>query len=170
MLLRVLSRRVERENKHAGSWRQTASSLGFYANMGKFRGHKDKSRRGTEKKILKKKGGVAAGGIHAAAQAESTLPGGDSLSSGSPGRQQQQQQREEVGPKRKLKHVTYAKEHSVLLVGDGCFSFKRGVNPTPGNGRWSRRDVPGLPQRFIYSKSTRKSRLGSPSLRPTEPR
>ncbi|CBN74224.1 conserved unknown protein [Ectocarpus siliculosus] len=91
--------------------------------MGKFRGHQDRSWRGRENKILKKKVGVAVGGIHAAAQAESTVSGGDSLGSGNPGHQQQQQQREAVGPKRKLKHVTYAKEHSVLLVGDGCFSF-----------------------------------------------
>lgn len=91
-------------------------------------GRRKSSRRKAEK------GGVAAGGIHAAAQAESTVSGGDSLSSGSPGCQQQQQQREVVGPKRKLKHVTYAKENSVLLVGDGCFSFKPVVNPTSDNG------------------------------------
>ncbi|CAM9411541.1 unnamed protein product [Ectocarpus sp. 6 AP-2014] len=101
--------------------------------MGKFRGHQDKSRTERENIILKKKVGVAAGGIHAAEQAGSTVSGGDSLSSGYPGHQQQQQQREAVSPERKLKHVTYAEEHSVLLVGDSCFSFNCGVDPTPGN-------------------------------------
>ncbi|CAM9538179.1 unnamed protein product [Ectocarpus fasciculatus] len=101
--------------------------------MGKFRGHQDKSRRGREKKLLKKKAGAAAGGIRAtAAQAESVVSGGDSLSS--PSRQQQQKQRGAVGAKRKLKHVTYAKEHSVLIVGDGDFSFTRGVIRHRGTG------------------------------------
>ncbi|CAB1101196.1 unnamed protein product [Ectocarpus sp. CCAP 1310/34] len=100
--------------------------------MGKFRGHQDKSRRGREKKLLKKKAGAAAGGIRAvAAQAESALPGGDSLTSSSPGRLRQ---RGVVGAKRKLKHVTYAKEHSVLIVGDGDFSFTRGVIRHRGTG------------------------------------
>ncbi|CAN0565184.1 unnamed protein product [Ectocarpus sp. 12 AP-2014] len=100
--------------------------------MGKFRGHQDKSRRGREKKLLKKKAGAAAGGIRAvAAQAESALPGGDSLTSSSSGRAQQ---RGVVGAKRKLKHVTYAKEHSVLIVGDGDFSFTRGVIRHRGTG------------------------------------
>lgn len=94
--------------------------------MGKYRGHQDKSRRGREKKLLKKKGAAAGGS--GGAQLETA----DS----SPGRPQQQQQvgnpgaggkAAGAGAKRKLKHVTYAKEHSVLICGDGDFSFTRGV-------------------------------------------
>lgn len=97
--------------------------------MGKYRGHQDKSRRGREKKLLKKKV-VAAGG------------GGDAQLE-----QQRQQQLGEpgaggkaaaaggvVGAKKKLKHVTYAKDHSVLICGDGDFSFTRGVIRHRGTG------------------------------------
>jgi len=101
--------------------------------MGKYRSHQDKSRRGREKKLLKKKVATAAGGSRASAQAEVI---------GTPGRQQHQQGQRGgavravagVGAKRKLKHVTYSKEHSVLICGDGDFSFTRGVIRHRGTG------------------------------------
>lgn len=98
--------------------------------MGKFRGHQDKSRRGREKKLLKKK---ASGGGGRGVQADTVIAG----SPGGPGRQMQRQQAKAgvgVGVKRKLKHVTYAKEHSVLICGDGDFSFTRGVIRHRGTG------------------------------------
>lgn len=102
--------------------------------MGKYRGHQDKSRRGREKKLLKKK--VAAAGGSGDAQLETA---------DSPGRPQQQKQPQlgnteaggkaaAAGAKRKLKHVTYAKENSVLICGDGDFSFTRGVIRHRGTG------------------------------------
>ncbi|CAM9709817.1 unnamed protein product, partial [Scytosiphon promiscuus] len=80
--------------------------------MGKYRGHQDKSRRGREKKLLKKK--------RAAVTGSSTHAGENGAT--------------EVDKKRKLKHVTYGKEHSVLIVGDGDFSFCRGVIRHRGTG------------------------------------
>lgn len=100
--------------------------------MGKYRSHQDKSRRGREKKLLKKKVAAAGGGINAQVEVM-----------GSPGRQQQQQGQSGgavkavavgAGAKRKLKHVTYSKEHSVLICGDGDFSFTRGVIRHRGTG------------------------------------
>ncbi|CAM9927215.1 unnamed protein product [Pylaiella littoralis] len=97
--------------------------------MGKFRGHQDKSRRGREKKLLKKK---AAGGGGRPVQADTAV-------SGSPGGQQQRQKAAAgvgvgTGVKKKIRHVTYAKEHSVLICGDGDFSFTRGVIRHRGTG------------------------------------
>lgn len=114
--------------------------------MGKYRGHQDKSRRGREKKLLKKKraGGVS-GGTNAPEIDDGTKGVGvggivaRESSISSPG----QKSREgkvggagvaAVGAKRKLKHVTYGKEHSVLIVGDGDFSFCRGVIRHRGTG------------------------------------
>eukprot|EP00752_Nemacystus_decipiens_P014195 g12624.t1 len=103
--------------------------------MGKYRGHQDKSRRGRENKLLKKKAGKGGGG----ARLETA---------GSPGGPPRQQQSGKTGAagkaaaagagagtKRKLKHVTYAKEHSVLICGDGDFSFTRGVIRHRGTGK-----------------------------------
>lgn len=96
--------------------------------MGKYRGHQDKSRRGREKKLLKKKVAAARGG------------GGTQLeTAGSRGRPQLGKAAAAAagglaGAKRKLKHVTYAKEHSVLICGDGDFSFTRGVIRHRGTG------------------------------------
>lgn len=87
--------------------------------MGKFRGHQDKSRRGREKKLLKKK--AAAAGV---AGAGTALAGGFGAEGTGDG-----------GKKRKsTKHVTYSKDHSVLICGDGDFSFTRGVIRHRGTG------------------------------------
>lgn len=91
--------------------------------MGKFRGHQDKSRRGREKKLLQKK-------LQKKPFSSPSSPNGiakkprpsDGPSVGG------------AGGKRKLKHVTYGKEHSVLICGDGDFSFTRGVIRHRGTG------------------------------------
>ncbi|CAM9958214.1 unnamed protein product [Hapterophycus canaliculatus] len=106
--------------------------------MGKYRGHQDKSRRGREKKLLKKKRAAVAGGA-GAAEAEATKGDvGSARAASSPGRQPAAGKAGEGGAvggaKRKLKHVTYGKEHSVLIVGDGDFSFCRGVIRHRGTG------------------------------------
>lgn len=99
--------------------------------MGKFRGHQDKSRRGREKKHLKKmvgKGilGMGGRGPDSAATGEATGGGGGKVINTAGGKN--------VPKNRKLKHVTYGKDQSVLICGDGDFSFTRGVIRHRGTG------------------------------------
>ena len=116
--------------------------------MGKFRAHQDKSRRGRGKSRLKKKGytggggqkgGVAAGtlsranghgrpdeqhkGGHADMDETAVSVSVSGAEAGGGGAR-----------KKKPRHVTYGKEHSVLICGDGDFSFTRGVIRHRGTG------------------------------------
>ncbi len=102
--------------------------------MGKYRSHQDKSRRGREKKLLKKKVAAAGGGASAQAEALGSSPGRQQHQQGQSGGAVKAVAAGGVGAKRKLKHVTYSKEHSVLICGDGDFSFTRGVIRHRGTG------------------------------------